>query len=200
MKKKAKPSMPLENLLLNLANRITLQARKAEDPIAWREACRAEWRALLLRADEEKENAWPLVLKAIQKLRDADLISEDVALALIYVCAVHLDSPKDPDLNRVMGKIGSKIVALRKRNGLAPDDSSWSMDDPNTPDEFKVLARQAADHSVATILKQYGEDHFADLLIQDKETFKRRFKGGLLAFTEHNPDITLDDEFFARVL
>lgn len=199
MKKKIKALIVPGDPLLQIAKRIGGEAKRAEDPIRWQERRLAESQEILTLAQQKKEDSWPLVLKATQGLRDAGLLNADVALSLFYVSAVHLDPPKDATHDRVMGEIGGKITALRKRKGLAKDDTSWTWDNPETPDEYKALAKQAMNHTIAAILRQCGEDETADLLLNDRDAFNRRFKAGLLKFFKDDPEVRLDDEFFLKV-
>jgi hypothetical protein len=201
MKKKIETVIPSADVLLRIAKRIEAEAKRAEDPVPWREGRLAECQELLLLAQQEKEDhdSWPLILEAAQRGRDAGIINSDVALSLFYTSTVHMDPPKDAVLDRIMGEIGEKIVALRKKKGLAENDTSWTWKNPETPEEYKTLAKKAMNHKIAAILRQYGEDEVAALLLNHRDAFNLRFKAGLLEFFKNRPEVRLDDEFFREV-
>jgi len=198
MKKKIEAVMPSGGALLRIAKRISGEAKRAEDPVAWRESRVAECYELLELAQQEKEDSWPLILEATQGLRDAGVINPDVALAVISLAVVHIDKENvrnDP----VMKQIGLKINAIREREGLTEHSDTWELHDPKTPEDYKVLAWQAFNHTICVKLRQHGEGEIADVLRNDHDSFKRRFKEGLLQFFKDDPEVRLDDEFFREV-
>lgn len=146
--------------LLEIANLLRVQIRRAENLATWRE------KIMPLLGPEERGRPSSL-LRAVQVLRDADVMYADRAFFCIccFVLQLAEDDPAIKDLS-------AKMKAIQQREGLA-EDRVLALNDPETPEDYKEMNRRQ-DEIIAAILKQYGEDEIAGLLLNDHDAFERR--------------------------
>jgi hypothetical protein len=194
--------------LLRLANRLSLLAKRAEDPEEWEAKCWEQARMLIEQAEEKKEQGksgrQTLLLKATQALREAGNMNADVALTRIYLFIVHMGEderkgiPNDPASQKKIDEILLKQCAIIEREGLSKDDKLWELDDPKAPEDHITNVKDFRRHRTAAVLRYFGEYDIANLLVNDPATFTRRFKTGLLEISKGNP--RYNDDFFEGFL
>lgn len=167
--------------LLKIADRLQVQARKAENIAIWQ----TKSAALLKQGGQE-----PLsILKAAQAQRDAGFMDRDQTLYSIFMMAEWLADdivPNDPKLK----EISTRISAIEKHGELA-DDECWLINDPDIPQDWRALIKMWDHHNdeiLAAILKQCGEYEIADLFLNNREEFDLRFEAGRRLVFKDGPD------------
>jgi len=180
--------------LLKMSDHLSGLVQKAEGPKAaamWEAKCHAQAKGLVKKLCDglEKGDAAPtgtLMFKTAQMVREAGATNEDKALFTFFFAFVHMKDeerkniPDPPDIK-------AKIDEICK--GINPKSKT----DMET--KGKVIMR----YQFASVLRHFGAYGLANLVLNDVETFNRRFKEGALSFCQNDPEITLDDNFFKTI-
>ena len=64
---------------------------------------------------------------------------------------------------------------------------------------MEMKGREIMRYQFASVLRHFGEYGLANLVLNDIETFNRRFREGALLFNANDPDVNRSDEFFKAV-
>lgn len=178
--------------LLNMSDHLSGLIQKVEGPGAaakWADKCLEQARALILDADGKKLDDWISQgnsIKTVQMLREAGRLDDDTALAKLFVSFIHM---KDTDKTfPIQPPIMEKMEEFVK-----------GIDPKNEKERLLTLGKGMLRLRFASVLKHHGEYGIADLVLNDPETFNRRFKEGALRFWKNDPEVKLDDEFFKAV-
>ena len=157
--------------LLNIVDHLRVQTRKAESLTIWHNK-------FIVPLEQGRHD--PLsILKAAQVKRDVGVMDNDKALSCIYLMAEWLAedvAPNDPKLK----EISARICSIEKRNGLVGGEF-WLNGDPDAPEKWREWTKKwnhRHKEIIAAIMKQWGEYEIADLFLNNKKEFHRRFENG----------------------
>jgi len=182
-----KTGLPGDLNLLGIANHLSALAKKAEDPDLWADECLRQARVLISEEQAFLKRGLPvggLNFKITQLLREAGLLDDDVALAYFHMSFTLME---DHGSLPVYSDIEKKRDELQK--GI----------DPKNKKEMLTLGKGMIRCYFASFLRYHGEYQAAALVLDDPETFNRRFKEGMLRSWKNSPDVHLDDDFFENV-
>jgi hypothetical protein len=190
MKKKltTKETKPGADALMRIADRLGTQARRADNRLNGRDKIRAFFNREEPSVEQFKNLSGEKFLELLILERDGLNADPDAALASI-VGAVDRIAEKDILNDPKLDDLHAKMVVIRKREGLK-EDEYFELNDPETPKDWLAL-NEKYDRRVheiqAAILRRYGEDEIADLMINDQATLTRRSFAGLRKMNQDDP-------------
>lgn len=135
--------------------------------------------AALFRDREDDERDPMDIFRLAQANR---LVSGDPDFSIFHTLAWFiLDMPTTADdkkLDQKLAEISAKMRAIEKREGLT-DDEYWQLDD--APEDYQALADEwddRADELRVQLFRLFDEHEMADLYLNDRAEFDRRFDLG----------------------
>ena len=180
--------------LLKMSDHLSGLIQKTEGPKAaaiWEAKCHAQAKELVkeLEARIAKGDAaqtGTLMFKTAQMSREAGAMNEDKAIFSFYSAFVYMKDeerkaiPCQPDIKAKIDEICKSI-------------------NPKSKKDMEMKGREIMRYQFASVLRHFGEYGLANLILNDIETFNRRFKEGALSFYKNDPEINLDDNFFKTI-
>ena len=172
--------------LLSIANHLSRQIKKVENPALWPEKCRQEARGILDKAEKGGYKEGLLLMKAAQVLRGTDWASDNKVLATLFVGFNYMSKderktiPGDPVIKDRIDKVCKSI-------------------DAKTTAGFTALGEVTLRGEIASTLRYLGELDFANLALDDSTTFNQHVKDGLRELVKNDPGVRLDDDFFKAI-
>lgn len=162
---------------------------------ATRESERTLWRARL-NLPKDAGRDMQEILRAYQDGKKTNTlnIDNDVYFYVVagMVSAIADDICFDLDTKKrhpELEKISEKMEKVRKKHGLA-DDEYWPRGEG--PEEYEALNAEmeaVSDKITADVFRSYNEDEMADLFLNDREEYDRRFLKGMEASGRKAEDV-----------
>jgi len=103
-----------------------------------------------------------------------------VAFALLEIAESPDYHPEKDD--PALRAIGDKIRAAEAAHGLAEDEFWMAGEAPDDVEALRAEWDAAFDRRTATVFRSHGEDDMADLFLNDRLTFDRRYDRGRQSF------------------
>lgn len=180
MKTQAPNDANHQRSLMDIAHRLQVETRAAENIVKWRD------KTLASHGLKGPELTLPL-LRTAQAQRDAGVMDADMGFFVIVsqVEGIAGDMADDVTVrDPVIQNLHAKLAAIKKREGLEADDY-YMLNDPDQPEDHRLLEDQWAhrydeiyDGIFIDTLKQFGDDDIADLYLRDRATFDSRREVG----------------------
>ncbi len=180
--------------LLRMSDHLSGLIQKTEGPKAaamWEAKCHAQAKELVKEleariAKGEAAQTGTLMFKTAQMSREAGAMNEDKAIFSFYCAFVYMKDeerkaiPCQPDIKAKIDEICKSI-------------------NPKSKKDMEMKGREIMRYQFASVLRHFGEYGLANLVLNDIETFNRRFREGALLFNANDPDVNLSDDFFKAV-
>jgi len=137
------------------------------------------------------------IIQAAQIERDAGVLEADSCFYILDRFANDAADDRredDAELNR----IGQEIAAAEKAHGLKEDEYFDDDEMPDDIEQMEIALLRRTDAILAAILREYGEDDMADLLLNDRDAYLDRVYSGRDKFAGPLPQDIADKLAAAR--
>ncbi|MCG3196871.1 MAG: hypothetical protein GHCLOJNM_01351 [bacterium] len=128
--------------------------------------------------------------KELQQALAQGKIETPTADELFYLFASGVETLAEDKLDRIFDiEYRDKFKSMREAAGKGERDY-WDPEDPETPEEYRALfaewrGRKRA--TLAAILREWGQEEAAHLILEDHEAYLRRRSEGRDRFVSHSP-------------